>query len=195
MKSFIVQLLTNKIPRPEVKLESVKAIVIHYTSVPNQSALDVIHYWNDETKPVGSAHFVIDVKGDIYQSIPENEKAYHVGSTRIDKDSGKIYTDYAREVFGEYASNPETMSPNRCSIGIELINIDSDGKFSLETINSAIELIAYLCKKYNLEPETKVMRHSDICGESVKICPKWFVNNVNDWITFRQDVRKKMNEL
>jgi N-acetylmuramoyl-L-alanine amidase len=195
MKNIVQQLLTNKIPRPGTKLDSVKAVVIHYTANPGQSALGVIHYWNDETKPIGSAHYVIDDKGDIYQAIPEDEKAYHVGSSGIDKDSGKIYTDYAREVFGEYANNPETMSPNRCSIGIELCPVDADGKHTPETLLSAVELTAYLCKKYNLEPQTKVMRHSDICGESVKVCPKWFVNNVNDWITFRQDVMEQMDEL
>ena len=192
---IISKLLTNPIPRPGTKLDSVKAIVVHYPGVAGQSAVDVINYWNAETAPVGSAHYVIDINGVIFNSIPEDEKAYHVGSIGIDKDSGKIYTDYARDVFGEYASNPQTMSPNRCSIGLELCNISNDGQHSPETLTAAIDFIASLCVKYKLDPETYVMRHSDICGESVKVCPKWFVNNVSDWINFRQAIRAKMNAI
>jgi len=189
---IIQDLLTNKIPRPQTLMDGgVKAIVVHYPANPNQSAKGVIKYWNDETNPVGSAHYVIDLDGIIYQSMPEEEKAYHVGSSQIDPDSGKIYTNYAREVFGEFASNPDTMSPNRCSIGIEMCNIDNEGKHNQETLDAAIELIASLCIKYKLDPAKQVMRHWDVVGW--KKCPLWFVNNTNDWISFRTAIQDKMN--
>lgn len=187
---IINRLLTNKIPRPGTPLDSVKAIVIHYPANAGQSASGVIKYWNDETNPVGSAHYVVDLNGDIYCAIPENEKAYHVGSTQLDPESGKIYTDMARDLFGKYASDPENASPNRCSLGIEMCNIADDGSYNQVTIDSAIEFIASLCNKYVLDPGTQVIRHIDVVGW--KICPKWYAEHVNDFISFREAIRSKL---
>jgi len=191
--NIVQSLLTNKVPRPQTKLDHIWAIVVHYPAVPKQAASTVRNYWNNEKNPVGSAHYIVDLNGTILQTIPDNEKAYHVGSSTIDPLSKKVYTDKAREIFGQYASNPETMSPNRCSIGIEMCIIDGKGHYSDETYNASVELIATLCKKYDLDPLTKVITHHDVVGW--KDCPLYFVNNPDEFEIFKQKIKDKMDEL
>jgi N-acetylmuramoyl-L-alanine amidase len=53
----------------------------------------------------GSAHYIIDLNGDTYHAVPDNEVAYHCGSSQKDPASGRIYTDWARAKFGRFAEN------------------------------------------------------------------------------------------
>jgi len=183
-------LLTNKIPRPQVPLDLVKAIVLHWPAVLRQRAMEVRNYWEGETNKVGSAHFVIDIDGTILRTIPETEKAYAVGSTLNDPASKRVYTDMARNIFGDYASGLLDTSPNRCTISMELCHVGSDGLMTSETVISAIELCAELCKRYNLTPFTEVITHHDVVGW--KDCPRWFVLHPDDLDEFRRNVSIKM---
>lgn len=107
--------------RPGAPLDKVLAIVLHWPAAPGQRAQITRDYWaGKDNKEGSSAHCIIDQDGTIIQAIPWNEKAFHVGSVLKDPASGQIYTDLARQMFGAYASNPATMSPNRVTIGIEM---------------------------------------------------------------------------
>jgi hypothetical protein len=83
----------------------------------------------------GSAHYIIDFDGTILRCIPDSEVAYHCGSSTPDPVSHKIYTDWAREHFGEYAVNYKCYSPNNCTIGIELCTLDNEGSFTPNTLS------------------------------------------------------------
>lgn len=192
---IINKLLTNAVARPKQYLnpKDVKAIVIHYPANPKQVALDVIKYWNGEKGQVGSAHYVVDLNGDVYCAIPDNEKAYHVGSSTVDPASGKVYTDLAREIFGDYAKNPLTMSPNRCSIGIEMCHTDWNGEMTPETIESTVELAAFLCKKFNLDPEKAILTHKDVVGW--KDCHIYYIKHPEEFAAFKKAVKERLNGL
>ena len=165
-------------------LDVVLALVVHYPGKPNQRAKEVRDYWaGSDNKESASAHAVIDLDGSILQTLPWYEYAAAVGSTQVDQASGRIYTDQAREVFGNYASNPLHKSPNRVSISVEFCHVDNLGTMTPETLAAAVELFAMLAKKYSLNPRTRILRHWDVVGW--KKCPLWFVEHTNDFITFR----------
>jgi N-acetylmuramoyl-L-alanine amidase len=117
--------------RSERRLPVYKGIVFHYVGVPNQRAVNTWGYFEKAypaDKHYSSAYYIIDLNGDIYHTVPDNEAAWHCGSTITDPISGRIYTDWARSKFGYYASDPVKISSNFCIIGIELC-IDAAGEF------------------------------------------------------------------
>jgi len=171
--------------RPGKELTQVRAVVIHWTGAPKQTAQTVISWWDDDKNGVyGSAHFVIDMAGKIYEAIPPNEVAYHVGS--------RNYTDFAKKYFGEYKGVPicsDRQSPNNFTIGVEMIPVDSTGNFTESTYQSAIKLVKVLLFKHDLELQNLLM-HSHIRPVNEKRCPKIFVDDPAKWEEFKMDMFK-----
>ncbi len=79
---------------------------------------------------------------------------------------------------------------NKDTISIEVCHPDETGEFSEETSDSLIKLIAWLCNKFSLD-ESNVIRHYDITG---KICPKFYVENEDEWQNLKSEVKEKINE-
>lgn len=79
-----------------------------------------------------------------------------------------------------YASNQRNFD----TVSIECCHEDETGKFNDSTYNSVVQLCAWLCCKFNLQA-TDVIRHYDVTG---KACPKYFVDNPEEWDKFIQDV-------
>lgn len=52
------------------------------------------------------------------------------------------------------------------------------------------ELCADLCKRYGLDPKKDIIRHYDVTG---KACPLYWVNNPQDFVAFKREVREYMN--
>jgi N-acetylmuramoyl-L-alanine amidase len=163
--------------RPGTKLREKKAIIIHWTAGPNQTPDGTIA-WFKTGQVYGSAQYVIGTKGEVVRCIPDDEVAYHCGSSQIDPLSKKVYTDWGRTVIGSnYCS--EKSSPNNATIGFELIPLDMNGTLSDETILAAIELTKEIAKRDGYK---FVGRHYDVVGW--KNCPKNFVDNYSAWKKF-----------
>jgi N-acetylmuramoyl-L-alanine amidase len=186
---IIDKLLTNKVPRPGLALDTVQGIVLHYPGVAKQSARDVVDFWQTNKGKVGSAHLVIDLDGTIYRAIPVTEKAYHVGSMDPDPASGLIYTDLARRLFGDYAIDINK-SPNRVTIGIEMCHTNAEGAYTPETVAAAVEVCTVLCKTYGLDPLTRIVTHHDVVGW--KRCPAWYIDHPEDLDALRAAVAERM---
>lgn len=160
-------LTPNKYSRPQIKLEKVKKIAVHYVGNPNTSALANRNYFEglkdqmpDKTgkyclKPDGSylmyngskvrirsvsAHFLIGLGGEIIQCIPLDEWSYC------------------------------TNQANGYSISIECCHPDATGKFTAATEKSLAELCAWLVEKYGLAVDD-IIRHYDVTG---KQCPLYW---------------------
>ncbi|HWT76315.1 MAG TPA: peptidoglycan recognition family protein, partial [Mobilitalea sp.] len=86
-----------------------------------------------------------------------------------------------------YASNDR----NNDTISIECCHPDETGAFNQETYDSLVALTAALCIEYNLESED-VIRHYDVTG---KLCPLYYVEHEDAWITFKSDVMNKVETL
>lgn len=193
MKIIEAYLTPNTFSRPGHALREIRGIVMHYLGVPGQTADQARTYFEglkqqDAADNVpdrsASAHFIIDHDGTILAVVPTTEKAYHVGST--------VYTDLAREIFGDYARFPEKTSPNSCSIGIELCH-GPEGAFTSATIEAAMVLVAQLCKSFRLNPIKRVVTHNEVVGW--KECPKYWVKHPALFEAFKQDVKRVMGAI
>ena len=157
---FQVQLLTiNPFSRPGISMDKIKGIVIHYVANPMTTAQQNRDYFEglkDTGTTKASSHFIVGIQGEIIQCIPSSEIAY--------------------------ASNER----NSDTIAIECCHVDETGEFSKETYKSLVHLTAWLCGKFNLQPED-VIRHYDVTG---KPCPLYYVEHEEEWTKFIQDVTK-----
>ena len=146
-------LTINEYSRPGRRIREMLGLVMHWTANPAANAKQNRDFF--ESKKTGmsgysSAHYIIDQNGIIIAAVPEDEVAYHCGSSDKDPASGKVYTDEARRRFGKYAS--ESSSPNLCTLGVELCPKDADGNFTHATIDAARALCAHICRRYALPP-------------------------------------------
>lgn len=156
----------NEYSRPGIALKKVNGIVVHYTANPGSNADENRNYFNNLPKlnkgkknPVyASSHFVIGLEGQIIQCIPTSEMAY--------------------------ASNDR----NSDTISIECCHPDKTGKFNDITYKALVELLSYLCIKYDLDEED-IIRHYDVTG---KKCPLYFVKHEDEWEQLKKDVGWKL---
>ena len=152
--------------RPGEKLTEVKKIVVHYVGNPNTTALANRNYFeglSKQDKVYASAHYIVGLDGEIIYCIPETEVAWHSGNLEM----------------------------NHQSIGIENCHPNADGKFNQKTYDSLVELLAYLCEKYNLSPQNDIIRHYDVIGKN---CPKYYVENPDEWQILKSKVSEKLNQ-
>ena len=166
MPAWVTQaLLTpNEYSRPQLPLEQVNAVVIHYVGNPGTSAEANRSYFeglavSGETH--ASSNFIVGLEGEILQCVPVDEVAY-CSSDR----------------------NGDTVS-------IEICHPDETGRFTEASYQSAVRLTAWLCSAFGLDPETGVIRHYDVTG---KACPLYYVQNPDQWEAFKADVAAAMAE-
>ena len=194
MKIIEKFMTVNPYSRPGRKRPVTLGIILHYVGVNGHTASIVWNWFANgcpANKHYSSTQYIIDHDGTILRTMPDDELAYHCGSSQLDPASGKIYTDWARKKFGRFASNPQTTSPNHCTIGIELC-IDQQGNFTEKTLVAAVELVARLLKENNLTTE-EIGHHKLVVGW--KDCPlPWVKNNVL-FVNFKALVKNKMGLL
>lgn len=159
-----VQLLTiNEYSRPGTATDGIKSVVVHYTANPGSTAQNNRDYFEnlkDTHETKVSSNFVVGLEGEIIQCIPTAEVAY--------------------------ASN----NRNNDSVSIECCHPDETGKFNDATYQSLVELVAFLCGKFNLGMDD-IIRHYDVTGKN---CPKYFVEHEDAWEMFKSDVAKYIQE-
>jgi N-acetylmuramoyl-L-alanine amidase len=174
------------------KLAEKRAVILHWVGVGGQKASTVWSYFEHVCagKTYASAHYCIDLDGVVYRFIPDDDVAYHCGSSLPDPGSKRIYTDWARKVFGPYAENPDTHSPNEAAIGIEMCAVDDEGNFSPETLRAAAELTACLCGTYRIPLEC-VGTHKLVVGW--KDCPLLWAKHPEKFDDFKKEVSALLN--
>ena len=149
----------NQWSRPGTPLEKIGGVVIHYVGNPGTSARANRNYFASlalgKDGVYASAHFIVGLEGEVVQCIPLTEIAY--------------------------ASNDR----NGDTVAIEVCHPDETGEFSAVTYDRLVELTAWLCRTFDLDPETEVIRHYDVSG---KECPRYYVENPEAWDTLRADV-------
>ena len=133
-----VELLTpNEYSRPQIPIESVNYIAIHYTANPGATAIANRNYFENLAKTHDtkvSSHFVVGLDGEVVQCIPTSEMSYATNSRNVD------------------------------TISIECCHPDETGKFNDSTYDSVVKLTAWLCVQFGLTSEN-VIRHYDVTGK------------------------------
>ena len=132
------------------KTITVKGLMLHSVGCPQPSAMAFINSWNTSSAKVCVHGFIDGNTGQVYQTLPWNYRGWHCGSTA-----------------------------NGTHIGIEMCEPDcikytSGAKFTCSdtekakaivkrTYTSAVELFAYLCKEYDLNPlsDGVILSHSE----------------------------------
>ena len=159
-----VQLLTvNEYSRPGTPTDEIRSVVVHYTANPSSTAQNNRDYFEnlkDTHETKVSSNFIVGLDGEIIQCVPTAEVAY--------------------------ASN----NRNNDSVSIECCHPDETGKFNDATYQSLVELVAFLCGKFNLGMDD-IIRHYDVTGKN---CPKYFVEHEDAWEMFKSDVAKYIQE-
>ena len=117
------------------------------------------HDYYDQPETTVSSHFVIGLEGEVIQCIPLTEIAY--------------------------ASNIR----NEDTVAIEVCHPDETGAFSPAAYQQVVELTAWLCRTFDLDPDTDVIRHYDV---TEKLCPLYYVEHPDAWDAFRADVAAEM---
>lgn len=80
---------------------------------------------------------------------------------------------------------------NEDSISIECCYLEENGEFTKETYETLVHFAARLLEKYGLEA-SDLRRHYDEGGKS---CPKYYVENEEEWWAFVRDVKTYKNTL
>jgi N-acetylmuramoyl-L-alanine amidase len=192
---IIEKLLTlNQYSRSGKRLAECRAIILHYVGIANQKAQSTWNFFENvcpKDKHFSSAHYIIDLNGDIIRAVPDNEIAYHCGTDKKDPTSDRVYTDWARKKLRHFVDDPTKNSPNYCTIGIEMC-IDRNGNFTHETINAAVELAAKLLQENKLNTED-IGHHNLVVGW--KDCPQPWVKNPALFEKFIDQIKNKMGVL
>ena len=145
----------NRWSRPGLPLEDIDGVVIHYVGNPGTSAEANRNYFaslsSGEADTFASSHFIVGLEGEVVQCVPLTEWAY--------------------------ASNGR----NGDTVSVEVCHPDDTGEFLPVTEDRAVELTAFLCHTFQLEPEEDVIRHYDVTG---KVCPKYYVDHPEAWEDF-----------
>ena len=77
---------------------------------------------------------------------------------------------------------------NSDTVSIEVCHPDETGRFTDSSYDSLVELTAWLCSTAGLDTQD-IIRHYDVTG---KECPKYFVDNEEAWLQFKDDVKRKL---
>lgn len=154
----------NKYSRPQTKIGVIKNIVVHYVGNAGSTAENNAKYFNNL----------------------KNGSGTYASSHYIIGNDGVVIRCVPENEVAYHAT-----SANSYSIGIEVCHPDNTGKYTDLAYKSLIELLVDLCTRYKLEPTQAIIRHYDVTG---KICPKYYVNNVDAWKKLKQDVSDAMSK-
>lgn len=156
----------NQWSRPGTPLEEINGVVLHYVGNPGTTARANRNYFaslsSGQEGTYASSHFVVGLDGEVIQCVPLTEIAY--------------------------ASNTR----NNDTVSIEVCHPDDTGEFSGVTYQQAVELTAWLCWTFDLDPAEDVIRHYDVTG---KVCPRYYVEHPEAWDRFLADTAAALSRL
>lgn len=123
---------------------TVKGLMLHSVGCAQPSAKVFINMWNSPSYGAACVHGFIDGNtGTIYQTLPWNHRGWHCGSGRNGSGNNThIGVEMCEPATIRYTGG----STFTCS------NLADARACARRTYNAAVELFAYLCKEYGLDP-------------------------------------------
>jgi murein DD-endopeptidase MepM/ murein hydrolase activator NlpD len=190
----------NIVNRPGTKITKVNAIVWHFTGNPKADYQVLYSTWIDsiKNKRAASSHYGIGLGGQIVRFIPEDEISFTSGVKIPDP---AIAAAMRKGDPDPFPSNPNTTF-HFYSISIEVCPFGTYAEncsYSSETMQAQIDLGAYLCSKYNLDPLVDMYRHYDMGIDNEdgtrRECPFYFVKNPDEWERFKRAVAAQVKKV
>lgn len=138
---------------------SVKGLMLHSVGCPQPKATVFVNNWNSST--IGTCvHAVLGEDGTVYQLLPWNTKAWHCKSgSRGSGNDTHIGVEMTEPATIQYTggSNFTDRNPTQTK------------QFVQATYKHAVELFAYLCKQYGLNPlqDGVIISHSEGCRRGI----------------------------
>ena len=155
---------TNEYSRPGTPLETISGVVVHYVGNPGTTAA---------------------ANRSFFANLALTHETYASAHFLVGLDGEILQCVPLTEIA--YCSN----TANDYTVSIEVCHPDDTGKFDDATMESLEKLVAWLCETFDLDPTEDVIRHYDVTG---KICPKYYVENEDAWLAFKQDVSARIEE-
>jgi len=128
---------------------TIKGLMIHSVGVPQPKAEPFLTQWN---KPgvLKCVHAFVEPNGNVYQTLPWEYRGWHAGGKANDTHIGIEMTEPATIRYTKGSEWVDTYPENTKS-------------HVLATYNTAVELFAHLCKRYNLNPlaDGVIISHSE----------------------------------
>ena len=170
------------------KTIKVKGLMLHSVGCPQPSATAFINSWNTPSAKVCVHGFIDGNTGGVYQTLPWNHRGWHCGSTANGTHIGieMCEPDCIKYTSGANYTCSDTTKA-KAIVG--------------RTYKSAVELFAYLCKEYDLNPlaDGVILSHSESYARGLAsnhADPEHLWKGLKLPYTmdgFRQDVKAAMN--
>jgi len=146
---IIEKILTQNDCYKAGKKITVKGLMLHSVGCPQPKAEIFINQWN-KSGVQKCVHAFIEPNGDVYQTLPWNHRGWHAGGNANNTHIGIEMTEPATIKYIS-GSNWTDIDPVETKTHV------------FATYQIAVELFAYLCKLYELEPlaDGVIISHSE----------------------------------
>lgn len=182
VKSYVTK---NRCYIKNEKLAKVRGLMLHSIGCPQPKATVLVNNFNKETLSACVHAFIDANDGTVYQTLDWNTRGWHAGGSANNTHIGV-----------------EMCEPNTIKYtgGSTFVVTDKAKAQSMvrKTYESAVELFAYLCKEYGLNPLTDIISHAEGYRKGIASNhgdPEHLWRGVGLPYTmngFREDVRRKM---
>lgn len=127
---------------------TVKGLMIHSVGCSQPNASVFLKNWNKAGVQIG-VHGIIDGNtGTVYQCLPWNHRGWHGGGS---SNNTHIGVEMCEPSTIKYTSGANFIDQNPAKTKETV----------LRTYNAAVELFAYLCREYRLNPLTDIVGHKE----------------------------------
>lgn len=128
----------------------VKGLMLHSVGCPQPKAQPFINSWN-KSGAKACVHAIVEPDGDVYQLLPWNHRGWHGGG-----DSNNTH-------IGVEMTEPDTIEYIGGASWREKADGEKTKAHVLATYKHAVELFAYLCLKFSLDPTADgvILSHSE----------------------------------
>ena len=178
---------TNADVWKENRTITVQGLVLHSTAMPGKDAYAIQKNFNVPNRGASIQACVDDKR--VVQLLPWNKRAGHVGAG----SKGSFNNSH----IGVEMCEPSGLVYN--SIGNKIVTYNPPKDYFENIWNNAVDLFAYLCKQYNLDPLGKnvIVSHAEAhalgYGDNHADTGHWFVWENKTMDDFRKAVYNRMN--
>ena len=161
-----------------------KYIVLHDTE-DNSNAQSIINWWDSNGNKVAT-HFIVNKNGSIYQCVPLNKIAHHVGYGNTGNNEKYDVQDETRDDkvgTGEPDAGVTDYGMNSYSIGIELVHVGGEGDYPETQLEALDKLIEYIDGYYGFKSE--IIDHKAWRRGNSDTSPE-FAQYLNNYKSFRR---------
>ena len=182
--------LTENIYYQRAERITVEKLVLHSVGVGQPNAAVFLKNWNKPTYTRACVHAFIDANnGVVYQTMPWDWRAPHAGGSWLNNNA--IGVEMCESSYIKYIGQTDRFTINNHAAALAHAKV---------TYMSAVELFAYLCLRFNLNPLEDIYSHNEAHDDhglaSDHSDPEHYWDQLGTGYTmdgFRKDVANAMN--